>query len=99
MINIIEINEFKQVHNYLMKLDSPYFFDCDYNTFLNSFINDSMTNIGVGSKCMNALKNYLYNKGIKRFDTDTALNNVVAQHFYEKNGFISKGITRSYYLK
>lgn len=48
---------------------------------------------------MNALKCYLYNKGITRLDTDTALSNNLAQHFYQKNGFVNEGITKSYYLK
>lgn len=47
---------------------------------------------------MNALKRSLYAKGITRFDTDTALDNLVAQHYYEKNNFIREGITKSYYL-
>ena len=46
---------------------------------------------------MKALKSYLFEKGINRFDTDTALSNNVAQHFYEKNNFIKEGITKSYY--
>ncbi|MBE6733781.1 MAG: GNAT family N-acetyltransferase [Ruminococcaceae bacterium] len=46
---------------------------------------------------MNALKNFLYKKGITRFDTDTALNNKVAQHYYEKNCFTREGITKSYF--
>ena len=62
------------------------------------YINDDIKGIGIGSKCMNALKHYLYQKQIKRFDTDTALINNVAQHYYEKNGFTNKGITRSYIL-
>jgi ribosomal protein S18 acetylase RimI-like enzyme len=56
-----------------------------------------MVGKGIGTKCMNALKQYLYKKGITRFDTDTALNNNVAQHYYEKNNFTREGITRSYY--
>lgn len=62
------------------------------------YINDDIKGIGIGSKCMNALKHYLYQKQIKRFDTDTALKNNVAQHYYEKNGFANTGITRSYIL-
>ncbi|MGN0655675.1 MAG: GNAT family N-acetyltransferase [Ruminiclostridium sp.] len=61
------------------------------------FVNDNMCGKGIGSKCMDALKAYLFSKGITRFDTDTALTNRVAQHFYEKNGFVNEGITRSYY--
>ena len=46
---------------------------------------------------MSALKTELFNKGINRFDTDTALTNKVAQYFYEKNSFIKEGITKSYF--
>ena len=38
-------------------------------------------------------------KGINRFDTDTAIDNTVAQHYYEKNDFIREGVTGSYYTK
>jgi len=61
------------------------------------YVNDNMTGKGIGTKCMNALKRWLWQKGITRFDTDTALSNFVAQHYYEKNNFIREGITRSYY--
>ena len=43
------------------------------------------------------LKHWLYDKGVTRFDTDTAISNTIAQHYYDKNGFIREGITRSYY--
>ena len=43
------------------------------------------------------LENLQVEKGISRFDTDTALDNIVAQHYYEKNDFIREGVTRSYY--
>ncbi|MCF2641957.1 hypothetical protein I6E50_05990 [Roseburia hominis] len=46
---------------------------------------------------MYALKHWLYQKGITRFDTDTAMSNLIARHYYEKNDFIREGITRSYY--
>lgn len=61
------------------------------------YVNADITGRGVGSRCMAALKHWLYQKGIVRFDTDTALDNTVAQHFYEKNGFTRAGITRSFY--
>ena len=63
------------------------------------YINGDIVGKGIGTKCMSALKQYLYNKGITRFDTDTALDNIVAQHYYEKTGFAREGITRSYYRK
>lgn len=61
------------------------------------FINENICGKGIGSKCMSALKSDLFSKGIMKFDTDTALTNKVAQHFYEKNSFVKKGLTRSYY--
>lgn len=60
------------------------------------YINGDLTGRGIGTKCMGALKQWLLEKGIRRLDTDTALSNTVAQHFYEKNGFTREGISRSY---
>ncbi|MBQ8000378.1 MAG: GNAT family N-acetyltransferase [Ruminococcus sp.] len=61
------------------------------------YVNGDMVGRGIGTKCLSALKHFLYGKGITRFDTDTALNNTVAQHFYEKNSFLREGVTRSYF--
>lgn len=61
------------------------------------YVNDTLTGKGIGTQCMNALKRWLYQKGITRLDTDTAVSNVIAQHYYEKNRFTREGITRSYY--
>ncbi|MBQ4069564.1 MAG: GNAT family N-acetyltransferase [Lachnospiraceae bacterium] len=61
------------------------------------YVNDNITGKGIGTKCMEALKHWLYDKGVTRFDTDTAISNAIAQHYYDKNGFIREGITRSYY--
>ena len=61
------------------------------------YVNENITGKGIGTKCMNGLKQWLSKKGITRFDTDTALSNLVAQHYYEKTGFVREGITRSYY--
>lgn len=61
------------------------------------FINENLRGSGIGSESMSALKADLFKKGILRFDTDTALTNTVAQHFYEKNNFVNEGLTRSYY--
>ena len=55
--------------------------------------------IGIGTKVMYALFQTLYDMGIRRFDTDTALDNIAAQKYYEKCGFRNEGITRSYYTK
>ena len=51
------------------------------------YVNDALTGKGIGTQCMNALKRWLYQKGITRLDTDTAVSNMVAQHYYEKNRF------------
>lgn len=61
------------------------------------YVNGDIVGKGIGTKCMSALKSFLYKKGVIRFDTDTALDNTVAQHYYEKNDFTYEGITRSYY--
>ena len=63
------------------------------------YVNGDIVGKGIGTKCMNALKSFLYSNGIARFDTDTALDNLVAQHYYEKNNFVCEGITRSYFTK
>ena len=63
------------------------------------YVNDEVQNRGVGSQAMAALKNWLISKGMTRLDTDTALDNSRAQHYYEKNGFTREGITRSYYTQ
>ena len=61
------------------------------------YVDDNMTGKGIGTKCMCALKQWLYDQGYERFDTDTVYANTVAQHYYEKNGFTREGITRSFY--
>lgn len=61
------------------------------------YVNGDQTGKGIGTLCMKALKQWLYGKGIRRLDTDTALNNTIAQHYYEKTGFLREGITRSYH--
>lgn len=94
-------------HQYMdFKIDDAQVGGCEVH-YLNSttaylrwiYINGNIVGKGVGTKCMNSLKQFLYNKGITRFDTDTALDNTVAQHYYEKTGFTREGITRSYYRK
>jgi ribosomal protein S18 acetylase RimI-like enzyme len=61
------------------------------------YVNSEITGKGIGTKCMKALKSFLYEKGFTRFDTDTAVNNTVAQHYYEKTGFKREGITKSFF--
>lgn len=63
------------------------------------YIDSSMTHKGFGTLCMQKLFEELYYKGIRRFDTDTADSNFIAQNYYSKLGFLNKGITRSYYTK
>jgi len=60
------------------------------------YVHGDLTGRGIGTKCMGALKQWLLEKGVRRLDTDTALSNTAAQHFYEKNGFTREGISRSY---
>ena len=62
------------------------------------YINENLQNQGIGSKCMDALKQWLHQKDFFRLDTDTALSNLIAQHYYTKNDFVREGITRSYFL-
>ena len=70
----------------------------DENAYLRwIYIDNNIQHKGFGSKCMDKLQSYLFNKGIIRLHTDTANNNLIAQKYYEKNGFINKGITKSYY--
>lgn len=54
---------------------------------------------GIGSMCMAVLKSDLFRRGIRRFDTDTALANTTAQRYYERNRFTREGLTRSYYTR
>lgn len=61
------------------------------------YVEPELQNRGIGSQCMAALKSWLYHQGMTRLDTDTALDNPRAQHYYEKNGFSREGITRSYF--
>lgn len=61
------------------------------------YVNDALKGKGIGTQCMRAIKSWLYQSGKTRFDTDTAVMNIVAQHYYEKNRFTREGITRSYY--
>ncbi len=63
------------------------------------YVGDGLQNRGLGSLCMTALMADLSHRGYARLDTDTALNNLRAQHYYEKNSFTRMGITRSFYLE
>ncbi len=63
------------------------------------YIDPEKQHHGFGSAILQRLFAELCQIGIRRFDTDTALENTIAQAYYEKNGFSNKGITRSYYTK
>lgn len=63
------------------------------------YIDEKRQHQGLGTATMQTLFADLYKMGIRRFDTDTALNNEIAQRYYEKTGFSNEGITRSYYTK
>lgn len=70
----------------------------DKNAYLRwIYVNGDIVGQGIGTKCMAALKGWLWEQGIRQFDTDTVLQNLGAQHFYEKTGFAREGITRSFY--
>ncbi|MBQ3161321.1 MAG: GNAT family N-acetyltransferase [Oscillospiraceae bacterium] len=51
---------------------------------------------GYASAALKTIFSDLYNKGIRRFDTDTADSNIIAQRLYTKVGFTDMGRTRSY---
>ena len=63
------------------------------------YIDEKRQHTGLGTAVMKQLFTELYNMGIRRFDTDTALSNTAAQGYYEKTDFVSAGVTRSYYTK
>lgn len=63
------------------------------------FVDEQFQHQGIGSAMMKSLFAELFAMGIRRFDTDTALNNRIAQKYYEKTGFTNCGITRSYDTK
>ncbi len=61
------------------------------------FTDEAVRGKGIGTRCMAALRSELCRRGYTRLDTDTARLNTGAQRFYEKNGFVREGLTRSYY--
>lgn len=74
-----------------------HFLECHGIAYLRWFYTaDEFRGKGIGSSCMAALKSELLKRGIRRLDTDTAIGNRVAQHFYEKNHFVHEGSTQSY---
>lgn len=63
------------------------------------YIDSNVQHRGYGTAVMHQLLAELYRLGIRRFDTDTAVDNTAAQDYYSKTGFTNRGITRSYYTK
>ena len=61
------------------------------------YVNRELQNQGIGSECMRGLQRALQENGMRRLDTDTTLNNLRAQHYYEKNGFVRRGVTQSFF--
>lgn len=59
-------------------------------------VNNEIRGRGIGTIFLKNIINYCLDRGYTYMHTDTALNNKVAQMFYARNGFINKGITRSY---
>lgn len=62
-------------------------------------IKQARKGMGIGTNFIEQIMNYCLSKGYKYMHADTALNNIDAQKFYEKNGFINRGITRSFHRK
>lgn len=60
------------------------------------YIYDNEQGNGYASSALKTIFSDLYNKGIRRLDTDTADSNIIAQKLYEKVGFTDMGRTRSY---
>ena len=73
-----------------------YYFSAEY--LIGRLVYSNLYNMGILDE-MKQLFAELYQMGIRRFDTDTALSNTAAQGYYEKTGFTNAGITRSYYTK
>lgn len=63
------------------------------------YIDQARQHQGLGTAVMEALFGALYAMGVRRFDTDTALQNTAAQGYYEKTGFTNRGISRSYFTQ
>ncbi len=59
-------------------------------------INKDVRGTGTGTEFINQIISYCVSKGYRYMHLDTALNNVVAQKFYDRNGFKNMGITRSF---
>lgn len=61
------------------------------------YIYDTEQGKGYATSALKSIFSDLYEKGIRRLDTDTADCNIIAQKLYEKVGFADMGRTRSYH--
>ncbi len=92
MLKITDSYNLKDIYDFQLSFKTPYFFDVGFDTWKRSFEEDTD---GEGRE----LFKELFEKGVTRFDTDTAFDNTVARYYYEKNDFIREGVTRSYFTK
>lgn len=60
------------------------------------WLSDDYSNKGFGTEYMKLISKSFKDREFIRMDTDTANNNIRAQRYYEKNGYVNKGYTRSY---
>lgn len=60
------------------------------------YIDKAVKGQGIGTEFMKLIQNYYISRGYNIMHTDTAIDNKVAQKYYERNKFESLGITRSF---
>ena len=63
------------------------------------YVDESKKHQGYGTKIIKKLINYLLELGIKILETDTAIDNKIAQNYYKKMNFINLENTKSYLKK
>lgn len=73
-----------------------YFQDLKLAYLKTIWISNDYAGQGIGTIIMKMLLKTLYEQGYLRLDLDTASNNIIGQKYYDKNGFMNKGFTRSY---
>ena len=97
-----EINEWN-TQNVVFKINNEFVGEAEIH-FVNKekvylrwiYVIDEKKHLGYGTRCMNKLNDYLFDLGVVKLDTDTALDNLIAQRYYERNNFINLGKTKSY---
>ncbi len=60
------------------------------------YVEDKVKGKGIGTQFIELIQNYYISKGYKTMHTDTGIDNVIAQRYYERNRFKREGLTRSY---